>query len=233
MLFSKEKIRRMMDREYKNVWKKILEMVEGNGKRLLDIGCGDGRLTEKIAKKMGVEEVYGIDIDKLNLSKARKRGIKAIYADANRRLPFKSKYFDVILCNQVAEHLINPDNLFKEIHRLLKDNGCAYISVPNLCSFHNRVFILLGWQPTTIPPSNKFVFGNPLRGEKVRFDGGNKHVNGFSPAALIEMLEFYGLKVEKYVGCGFYPFGDKISDILSNLFPKLSVYQIVKVRKRN
>ena len=179
MLFSKEKIRRMMDREYKNVWKKLLEIVEENGERLLDIGCGDGRLTVKFAKRISAKEVYGIDIDKTNISKARKRGIKAIYADANKILPFPSKYFDVILCNQVVEHLINPDNLFKEIRRLLKDNGCAYISVPNLCSFHNRIFILLGWQPTTIPPSNKFVFGNPLRGQKVMFGGGTRHMNAF------------------------------------------------------
>jgi hypothetical protein len=45
------------------------------------------------------------------------------------------------------------------------------------------------------------------------------------------MLEFYGLKVEKYIGSGFYPFSGKIADALSNIFPKLSVYQIVKVRK--
>jgi ubiquinone/menaquinone biosynthesis C-methylase UbiE len=225
-----KRVKSLMKGEYEKVWKKLLEIADEKAYRFLDIGFSNGKLTIKFARRIDAKEIYGIDINKSNLKKAKRRGVKVIYADANGKLPFPSNFFDLVLCNQVAEHLLNPDNLFKEIHRILKTNGVAYISVPNLCSFHNRVFVLFGWQPTTIPPSTKFVFGNPLRNQKVKFEGG-KHINAFSPAALIEMLEFYGLKVEKYVGSGFYPFSGKIADVLSNIFPKLSVYQIVKVRK--
>ena len=127
--------------------------------------------------------------------------------------------------------MLNPDNLFKEIYRTLKPNGYCVIATPNLCSLHNRIFVLLGWQITNILPSTKFVFGNPDRGAPSNMWGPYRHLTVFSPAALKEMFEFYGLKVEKISGSGFHPFKSPISNLLSTIFPNLSVFIIVKARK--
>lgn len=228
---NKEKLRRMENVARQENWLKIFALAEKKqGGTLLDVGCGGGRHSIEFANKIGVSKIYGIDINKSCVAKAKERGMIAKRRDANKRLPFRDEFFDVVLCNQVAEHLTNPDNLFEEIHRVLKRDGYTIISVPNLCSLHNRLLILFGFHPTSISPSTKFVFGNPDRGYKIPSTL-EQHVTAFSPRSLKEMLNFYELKVKKLCGGGFYPFGARVSQALSKVFPTFSVYLIVVARR--
>jgi 2-polyprenyl-3-methyl-5-hydroxy-6-metoxy-1,4-benzoquinol methylase len=197
---------------------------------IADIGSGSGDLAKVIKEKFNPKEIVCVDNSFKNLRKVKKSGLKAVYSDVSKKINLKSSYFDVVICNQVLEHLINPDKCLIEINRILKDGGILLISVPNLCSFHNRILVLFGKQPTTIPPSNLLNFGVPFFREKMFFEGG-RHLNGFSPAALKEMLYFYGFKIEKVRGNGFYPLPSLISKTFSNLFPSFSVYLIVRAKK--
>lgn len=229
----KERLRLRSIIEGKTVKLKLLELTEklkGNI-RLLDIGCHDGIFTMEFSKKVGAKEVYGLEINKDFIKQARSKGVICKKTDVNKKLPFADNFFDIVLCNQVIEHLYNPDNLFLEINRILKMNGHLYISTPNLCSLHGRIFVLLGWQPTAIAPSTRFIFGNPLRGETSGFFKYNRHLTCFTPASFKEMTEFYGFKIIKYTGSVVYPFGTKISSFISKTFPSLSVFQIIKAVK--
>lgn len=211
---------------------KLLSLLDSSEKqRILDVGCDEGVFTLEIAKRCNAKEVYGLDIDEKVLEKAKKNGIKTYKGDANENFPFKSNFFDVVIANQLVEHLLNPDNFFEEIYRVLKSGGYCIIGTPNLCSLHNRIFMLLGWQITNISPSTKLVFGNPYRNTPSGMWGRHRHLTVFSPSALKEMCEFYGLKVEKIVGSGFHPFKGWLSNLLSTIFPKLSVFILVKARK--
>jgi SAM-dependent methyltransferase len=210
---------------------KILEMLsEHSGdeiNRLLDIGCGDGAFTQMMGGMCGAKELYGIEINK-----KFKPPFSVYRKDANKpfwNLPIK---FDIVIANQLVEHLTNPDNLFKSVHSILNEDGIFIISTPNLNSLHNRIFILMGWQVTNIAPSTEMVFGNPNRGAKSGMDEFNRHVTVFSFPAMIEMAEHYGFEVEDYCGAGFYPFNGILSDLFSNILPKHSVFMIVKLRKR-
>lgn len=210
----------------------LLDQVEGSSdSRLLDVGCNDGKFSLELARKYNAKEIYGLEVDKKSIKKAKKKGIKVYDTDVNKKFPFKNDFFDVVIANQLVEHLLNPDNLFKEIYRILKPGGVCVIATPNLCSLHNRVFVLFGWQITNISPSTKYVFGNPNRGVKSNMLGPYRHLTVFSPGALKEICEFYGLKVEKIYGSGFYPFKSFASNFLSTIFPKLSVFLIAKAKK--
>ncbi len=107
----------------------------GTGKRVLDLGCRDGCLTQHYATG---NTVTGVDIDQQALSLAREKlGISTNCLDLNReQLPFDDNSFDVVIAGEVLEHLVNPPFIIAEVHRVLVSGGVFLGSVPN--SFHWR-----------------------------------------------------------------------------------------------
>jgi len=101
--------------------------------RIIELGCGDGSLVMEVANALGIRDVYGVDINDVVLKKAADKGVKVFKADLNNDpLPFKDGFFDVILMEEVIEHLVNPDNAVKEAYRILKAGGLYLVSTPNL-----------------------------------------------------------------------------------------------------
>ncbi len=76
---------------------------------MLDLGCGDSSFTTKAASKIRAKEVVEVDVDDEALEKARRRGIRTVKHDLNIfPYPFEDNAFDVIVSNQVIEHLWFP-----------------------------------------------------------------------------------------------------------------------------
>lgn len=99
---------------------------------LLDIGCG----SKPYQSLFHVEEYVGLDIDSEN---SRKRGIADYFYDGNT-FPIESESFDSALCNQVLEHVFNPDSFLSEIHRVLKPDGKLLLTVPFVWDEHEQPF---------------------------------------------------------------------------------------------
>lgn len=99
-------------------------MLKGAEGSLLDIGCADGNLTSKIATCLPKAKVTGVDLYKKSIEFAGKKhpNIEFLVADA-RKLPFKNKQFDTIVCVEALEHIPNNANAVQEIKRCLKDDG--------------------------------------------------------------------------------------------------------------
>lgn len=99
---------------------------------LLDIGCGSGRILNKLAAQYQIQG-FGIDIS-LNQLKANSKhnpfGHRYYYGDAEK-LPFQDNTFDFITCFDVFEHLSHPIDCAKEICRTLKKKGKALVYVIN------------------------------------------------------------------------------------------------------
>jgi len=109
------------------------------GKLILDVGCGTGGISVAFAKEGG--RVIGINSGgtkpltmRLRLARARARDEKAdvafICCDA-QRLPFRDGAFDVIICNDVIEHVHRPNELASEVSKALKPEGTLYLTAPN------------------------------------------------------------------------------------------------------
>jgi len=115
------KLRAMMGRWYRENQVQLLSLLERNpNAKVLDIGCSSGEFTLEVGKTIGTKRLYGIDINKEAVKCARKKGIKAITHDANTKLPYKDGFFDVVVSNQVLEHLWNTDGVLLEVRRVLK-----------------------------------------------------------------------------------------------------------------
>jgi SAM-dependent methyltransferase len=89
------------------------------GERILDLGCGDGALTEKIAEKGA--KVLGVDTSENFLLAARKRGLLAVQMDA-QALSFNSE-FDAVFSNAALHWMTSPQRVLSGIARALKPGG--------------------------------------------------------------------------------------------------------------
>ena len=97
--------------------------------RVLDVGCNDGTMM-KLLKDKRECKVYGVDISEVALDVAKNKGLNVQFADAHI-LPFKDKYFDVVILSEVLSHVKNPDEVLSEIRRVLKKDGSLLGSCPH------------------------------------------------------------------------------------------------------
>jgi ubiquinone/menaquinone biosynthesis C-methylase UbiE len=95
--------------------------------RVLDIGCGHSVYLKDIFNK--TDETYGIDSDRDSLTK--NSIIRNKFIGNAEHLPFTDNFFDVIIMAWVIEHLANPEQVFKEIYRVLKPSGKVIFLSPN------------------------------------------------------------------------------------------------------
>lgn len=140
------------------------ELVGGPGRRVLDLGCRYGALTEYFAEG---NEVTGVDIDREALEHAEARlGIQALWADLDDPLAFMDATFDVVVIGELLEHIREPQRLLDQAHRVLRPGGTLVGSTPNGFRLKNRLRFLAGGHPEDNPT----------------------HLHLFSPADIRELL---------------------------------------------
>jgi SAM-dependent methyltransferase len=100
--------------------------------KLLDIGCG----SKPYKNLFYVNQYLGLDIDSKN---TRNLGFADYFYDG-KTFPVESESFDSALCNQVLEHVFNPNAFLSEIHRVLKRDGKLLLTVPFVWDEHEQPF---------------------------------------------------------------------------------------------
>ena len=198
------------------------------GARLLDLGCGNGEFTAEVGRHIGAGELCGIEFVEEFAERAREQGVDAVSADLGARLPHDDASFDVIHSNQVIEHLPRTDSFLKEIRRLLRPGGYAVVSTNNLASWHNIVFLTLGWQPSPAHVSDEAIVGNPMMVyDEVQVEHpGQTHMRVFTGRALAELAAFHGLKPEAQLASGYYPLPPRVARLFARLDPRHGAFLI-------
>jgi SAM-dependent methyltransferase len=99
----------------------VLEWMDAKrGEQILDLGCGDGQLTLRIAETGA--SVTGADTSSSMVAAARERGVTADEASAER-LPYASASFDAVFSNAALHWVRDQDAMMGEVHRVLKRGG--------------------------------------------------------------------------------------------------------------
>ncbi len=108
------------------------------GKKILEIGCGDGGVVQFLKNE---NEVYAVDISKNAMKFLKAKGIKPFLADVSKEnLPFEDSIFDIVIALEVLEHLKSPQYAIEEIQRVLKQNGRFICSIPNPRTGHKLLY---------------------------------------------------------------------------------------------
>jgi trans-aconitate methyltransferase len=99
----------------------VLEWLNAQmGEFILDLGCGDGQLTQRIAATGA--HVLGVDASVDMVSAAREGGIEVELANAES-LPFHQETFDAVFSNAALHWVRDQDAMLTQVHRVLKSGG--------------------------------------------------------------------------------------------------------------
>jgi len=116
---------------YKNTRTEMLKFIPNSVKKSLEIGCGEGNFSAQLVNK-GIE-TWAIEPNNLAVKKAKKKLYKVIKGTIDNKLDeLPDNYFDVIILNDVLEHLLYPWDDLKRIKNKLKKEGVVVTSIPNV-----------------------------------------------------------------------------------------------------
>lgn len=142
--------------------------------RILDIGCGDGALLRFFKRKLRHAHVTGVDSSAKAVEVCSERGVPARVVDIETANAFDAEgRYDLIVMNQVLEHLRDPRAVLKRVSELLDAGGLLLLETPAHGSIDHRVFKKRYWAGYHIP----------------------RHFWIFDETSLRELLELCGLSV--------------------------------------
>lgn len=134
---------------------------------IVDIGCGPGYVLRKL-KQNGYKHLIGLDTSETNCRRMESEGITTLCGSVFNVRSDELKNADVVLCTGVLEHIVDLKGLMSFIGNAVSQNGRLLLQVPTL---QNGL-------------GGKFPFEN----------FSTEHINYFSPATLLRLLEREGFE---------------------------------------
>lgn len=144
--FQKELKRRQYS--YQKLGCQLIEKLGKNDLKVLEIGSANGILLYWLRELFGFE-VYGIELDPISSQYAKKLiGEDRVFVGHTHQAPFLDESFDLVIMDQVIEHLAEPFVVLEEAKRALKPGGAIYISTPNFGGISFK-FLKSKWKNTS------------------------------------------------------------------------------------
>ena len=180
---------------YSEHYKCIFDIIQGKGKRILDLGCGFGISSIQFAV-FGAQLVNAIDANEEKIEIFQKilqrfnpplNNLEIKLADA-LSLKYGDNYFDSIVADEVISHVRDLNKFIQETHRVLRKGGVCYISDGNnaldIRSRHHRRQWWRTWEYGPIAESIRRGTDNPLPWLYIRRQMIEEKCSDFEPKVL-------------------------------------------------
>lgn len=154
------------------------ELIGEGRRRILDVGCGDGRFLELLREFGHAEwQLVGLEFDAKAIARCRERGFEAFaerVEDFAARDSERGRY-DAVVMLQLIEHVEDPPLICERVADLLVPGGVFIIETPNLGGLDHAIFKGRWWGHYHFP----------------------RHWNLFSTDALVRMLDQRGFEIAR------------------------------------
>ena len=162
----------------------IRALVVPSAREWLDVGCGAGALSEALLVERPGGRAVGIEIDETAAERARTRLQEVHLGSLESVLPsLPTARFDAVILADVLEHVLTPERVLREVHRVLRPRGQLVIGLPNVRH----------WS----------VLKGLLEGEFEYTDAGildHTHVRFFTRRSALRLLREQGFDVDRCTG---------------------------------
>lgn len=193
----------------------------GAGRRVLDLGCGEGYLAEILAARG--YDVTGVEHPD-RVSAGFPASVRLIAADLDEGLPEVGSGYAYVLCADVLEHLRDPAALLRALPAVMAPDGLLVASLPNSGNLYFRLNVLLG----RFPRHDRGLFDRThlhffmWRGWQDLFAEAGFRLESCRPTAVP-----VGLAFPRWQGTFAARAAERISYELARIWKKLFAYQFV------
>jgi len=219
-------------------WQVLARIVgNGEGRRILDIGCGPAYILDEAIAGDGFVYV-GLDIALKAIPRGRNSDDVHFALGNAESLPFASSSFDVVIASHLIEHLHSSDRFISECCRILKTKGMLIVTTPSDSSILKNRFIAksafvlgvaIGFCLSMVAPRDFITklqdFSSARRAGMgaEQTHSQEEHVHEFKPEELEGKLRGSGLRIVQTRFSGLHVFRHSL--VLSDPFGRL-VYRI-------
>jgi len=117
---------------------KVRKQLPGEDTKLLDLGCGDGRLVPVWQALTGAE-AHGLELSPQAVATAQKLYPAVVYKEGDAtQTGYDNNEYDIVICQEVLEHVEEQQKLVDECARIIKTYGWLVLTTPNKLYFDNR-----------------------------------------------------------------------------------------------
>ncbi|HET8680480.1 MAG TPA: methyltransferase domain-containing protein [Micromonosporaceae bacterium] len=145
----------------------------------------------------------------------------AVCFDATRPFPFTDRSLAAVLMGELVEHVYYPEEMLREVHRVLSPGGILVLTTPNLATLQDRLFFLAGGAPRQVDPLHPHLF---------------LHIRPFTVGLLRRLLDAVGFDIvavrSNFVGVCLGSGRWLQSRQLAKLFPGLGGSLVISARRR-
>lgn len=184
---------------------KYIKKFLGNSGCILDVGCGVGNLLQELKMSTDIK-CAGVEVSKQAATIAKENNLE-VFNGPLQGADFVSEKFEAVALLYVLEHVNEPLDILKEIHRVLKPGGYLFLAVPNYRYLHlayESIFSKLITGSLTLHPE--------------------EHLQNFTPVTLKKIVEKAGFKLVLHQCARPLVIGSSYVKFVKN-----SMYYLVKV----